>query len=113
VHKRPRAEGLPSAGANPRLLNTGSEMERALNPTMTAGLDIRVVGDEVLVHDGGRNKVHVLNVTAGEILRLCDGEHTREDIVETVCTRFGADKDRVRLDVDRIIEEFRGLGIVG
>jgi PqqD family protein of HPr-rel-A system len=88
-------------------------MERALNPTMTAGLDIRVVGDEVLVHDGGRNKVHVLNVTAGEILRLCDGEHTREDIVETVCTRFGADKDRVRLDVDRIIEEFRGLGIVG
>lgn len=87
-------------------------METASKPLADDKLEIRSVGDESLVHDPAKGKVHVLNLTAAKILKLCDGNHTHDDIAKALCDETGADATQVGADVDRIVEQFRGLGLV-
>jgi hypothetical protein len=76
------------------------------------GLEIRTVGEEVLVHDPAARQVHVLNLSAGQVLELCDGAREIDDIVVDVSRRTGVGADVVNADVTRIIDEFRDLGLV-
>lgn len=87
-------------------------MEMAAKPQADQALEIRKVGDESLVHDPAKGKVHVLNATAAKILALCDGNRTHADIAKVLCDESGADATQVAADVDRIVEQFRGLGLV-
>ena len=81
-------------------------------PCKAADLEIRTVGEEVLVHHPSAQKVHILNRTAGQILELCDGQRTQEEIVETICRDTGADKQTVTDDVAQLLGDFAKLGIV-
>jgi len=81
-------------------------------PLKPSDLDIRTVGEEVLVHDPSHEKVHILNRSAGQILELCTGEHTQEDIVASICAQTGADKETVARDVAGLLSEFNKLGLV-
>jgi hypothetical protein len=81
-------------------------------PHKPGDLDIRTVGEEVLVHDPSHEKVHILNRSAGQILELCTGDHTQEDIVMSICTQTGADKETVARDVAALLSEFSKLGLV-
>ena len=81
-------------------------------PHKAADLDIRTVGEEVLVHHPSTQKVHILNRTAGQILEMCDGERTQESIVDTICAETGADKDAVAKDVAALVGEFEKLGLI-
>jgi PqqD family protein of HPr-rel-A system len=82
------------------------------SPLKAADLDIRTVGDEVLVHHPATQKVHILNRTAGQILEMCDGERTQESIVASICSETGADKEAVARDVAALVGEFEKLGLV-
>jgi PqqD family protein of HPr-rel-A system len=81
-------------------------------PHKAGDLDIRTVGEEVLVHDPSHEKVHILNRSAGQILELCTGEQTQEDLVTSICTQTGADKETVARDVAALLSEFSKLGLV-
>lgn len=83
-----------------------------MNPRKADDLEIRVVGDEVLVHHLSAQKVHILNKTAGDILTLCDGQRSREDIVTSICDATKADRATVERDVDGLLDEFGKLGLV-
>ncbi len=83
-----------------------------MKPRQTPGLEIRTVGDEVLVHDPERGKVHVLNASAGKVLELCDGTRTLEEVAVGLANAFLTETERVRPDVDRALSEFRSLGII-
>jgi pyrroloquinoline quinone biosynthesis protein D len=83
-----------------------------MNPCKADDLEIRTVGDEVLVHHVSAQKVHVLNRTAGQILELCDGQRTAADIVDSLCSATSADRDMVSRDVDGMLAEFAKLGLV-
>ena len=83
-----------------------------MNPKQKPGLEISTVGDEVLVHDVQREKVHVLNMSAGKILELCDGTRTMEAVAADVARLYSIGTDRVQADVDRAVGEFKGLGIL-
>jgi coenzyme PQQ synthesis protein D (PqqD) len=83
-----------------------------VNPTKASDLEIRTVGDEVLVHHPSAQKVHILNRTAGQILDLCDGKRSKTDIVDSICSATSADKTTVTRDVDDLITEFTKLGLV-
>jgi Coenzyme PQQ synthesis protein D (PqqD) len=87
---------------------------RAMDGPRKAGdLDIRTVGEEVLVHDPAHEKVHILNRSAGQILDMCTGEHSQEDIVASICTQTGADKATIARDVAALLAEFTKLGLIG
>ena len=83
-----------------------------MNPRKADDLEIRAVGDEVLVHHLSAQKVHILNKTAGDILALCDGQRSLDDIVASICDATKADRVTVERDVDGLLEEFAKLGLV-
>ncbi|MDQ6779901.1 MAG: PqqD family protein [Candidatus Eremiobacteraeota bacterium] len=76
------------------------------------GLDIKTVGDEVLVHHPAGQKVHILNRTAGRILELCDGVRTPSEIAAMIGAETGADQATVDADVRRIVADFVRLGLI-
>jgi hypothetical protein len=83
-----------------------------MNPTKSASLEVRKVGDEVLVHDPAQAKVHVLNATAGAILELCDGTRTPSEIARSIADATGADVALVTSDLETILAEFSGLHLL-
>jgi PqqD family protein of HPr-rel-A system len=87
-------------------------MELTQKPRAIEGLEIRVVGGEWLVHDPTNGKVHVLNESAGEILKLCDGDRTYDDIAKSLSDGTGADSKQVADDVALMIRQFTELGLV-
>jgi PqqD family protein of HPr-rel-A system len=82
------------------------------NPSKTQELEIRKVGDDVLVHDPAHGKVHVLNATAGAVLEMCDGARSAEEIARSLSDATGADRAVVTRDVETILSEFRTLRLL-
>ncbi len=55
----------------------------------------------------------MLNETAPEILRLCDGEHTVEGIVDSLTQRFmGIDRKVIEEDVTSFLARLRARGLL-
>ena len=84
-----------------------------MNPTKVSALELRTIGDEVLVHDPTHEQVHVLNGIAGRILELCDGSRSAEAIARDVSSATGADFARVNADVEAILAQFATLKLLG
>jgi PqqD family protein of HPr-rel-A system len=85
----------------------------ALLPTARPELDVRPAGGETLVHDPTSGKVHVLNGLAARILARCDGTTSVAAVVDEIVAGTGAPRERVALDVTRLCDDFRALGLVG
>ncbi len=81
-------------------------------PRRAAGLTVRVVDGDVLVHDGAHEQVHVLNSTAGRVLELCDGALSADDIARSLSAATGAPLEAVTADVHAIIRDFARLNLV-
>jgi len=81
-------------------------------PVLNPAVELRDVGDEVLVHDMQRDQIHVLNATAGWVLRACDGRQSLEDISRALAGLTDEEVARVADDVARIVGEFGKLGVV-
>jgi hypothetical protein len=65
------------------------------------------MGNECILHDSGRKRVHVLNETALEILQLCDGATTVQSIVEKILAAHpSAQADVVRKDISETLHMF-------
>jgi hypothetical protein len=78
-------------------------------PLMVQTLEIQDAGEDVLVHDRTRGKIHVLNQTAGVVLRACDGKTPLRSIAE----RFDASRaDEIERDIKSVIAEFSKLGLI-
>ena len=90
--------------------STSGDHDRA--PRMTAGLEIREIGDEVFVHDQSAGKLHVLNPVAGAILQLCDGIHSPGAIASEISRKTGEDPSVVEADLTEILAEFGTLGLI-
>jgi coenzyme PQQ biosynthesis protein PqqD len=55
----------------------------------------------------------LLNETAPEILKLCDGEHTVEGIVDSLAQRFaGTDRKVIEEDVMSFLMNIRARGLL-
>jgi hypothetical protein len=80
-------------------------------PRTVDGLEFQEAGPDLLVHDPAARKIHVLNASAGRVLRLCDGAHPVSEIIDAVAID-GVDRALVERDVDRILTEFERLGLL-
>jgi len=55
----------------------------------------------------------MLNETAPEILKLCDGEHTIEGIVDDLAGRFvGIDREAIKEDVTGFLTRMKKRGLL-
>lgn len=80
-------------------------------PKLASDVEIEETSAEVLVHDVARAKVHVLNASAGRVLRMCDGTRTTEHIAQAMAAE-GSDPERVRREVIQVVRKFADLGLV-
>jgi hypothetical protein len=78
-------------------------------PLRAQSLEVQEAGEDVLVHDPQRQKIHVLNASAAKVLQACDGRTSLQEIAERIAPQYAA---RAYADVVRIVEEFRRLGLL-
>lgn len=89
------------------------EGEMARTPRTRRDLALQEVGEEGLLYDREGAVVHILNRTALHAWRLCDGRHTVEEIVTSLVSAFsGAERDRVRRDVVKMLADFTERGLL-
>lgn len=69
----------------------------------------RVTGKPVLLYPEG---VLELNETAGEVLRLCDGQRTVAEIITALAAEFEATDDEFSDDVLTCLAELHGRNLV-
>ncbi len=81
-------------------------------PTLAARVRLqidRVTGKPVLLYPEG---VLELNETAGEVLKLCDGQRTVAKIIAALAAEFEATGDELTTDVLACLAELRGRNLV-
>lgn len=81
-------------------------------PLAKPDLGIREIGDEAIVHDVGADRVHILNGTAGWVLRSCDGRRSPAEIAEELSAKTGAPAATVAADVEACLQQFETLGLL-
>ncbi len=85
------------------------------NPRGRADLFYQEVADGGVLFDSDGEKVYVLNVSAAFVWNCCDGEHTREQIVEELAEALGEkapERKALGADVDKSLEDFRRNGLL-
>jgi len=70
------------------------------------------IDGDLALYDAERNEVHVLNVSAGDIWRLLDGERDLDEIVALIAEAYSADPDDVRTHVAGAIATFVDRGLL-
>jgi hypothetical protein len=77
-----------------------------------AGVLARSVGDQLVVYDQERRRLHVLNRTTALVWHHCDGQHTVADLAELAGRELGIEADvgliwlaLVRLQKANLLEE--------
>lgn len=75
------------------------------------GLLVQAVGDQLVLFDQLRQRLHVLSRTSALVWRLCDGEHTVAELIDLVGDELGAPVDEslitlalAQLDEARLLE---------
>jgi pyrroloquinoline quinone biosynthesis protein D len=76
-------------------------------PSRRGDIYERSLTDEAVLYNPVDSVMHTLNPVAAFIWKLCDGEHTAEDIAQQVCERYDADPDAVVKDVQDTIDQLR------
>jgi|GEM_PF-3745763 len=75
------------------------------------GIEMREVGVETLVYDPAREKVHVVNQTAADLLRNCSGK-TLTQLGDYMRTHYDAEGHDIEQDVSEIMNVFLEQGLV-
>jgi hypothetical protein len=81
-------------------------------PALRSDLRLERVGGELILLDGGTERVHELNEVGTFILERCDGERTVGEIVAELVGQYAVSKKRAAQDTEALLEEMKTLGIV-
>ncbi len=84
---------------------------RVIGPPHAHVIETEVKGD-ISLFDAETNNVIVLNSTASDVWRLCDGEQTLEEIISLLAQAYQCPADRIRSDVTETIEELVDKGVL-
>lgn len=70
------------------------------------------IDGDISLYDPASETVTVLNGTASDVWRLCDGQHTEGEIVELLASAYDVDAETIRDDVSTTLEQFEKSGLV-
>lgn len=78
-----------------------------------SNVHLREAAGEGILYDMERKTIHVLNVTALEVWKLCrDRRATPKEITDRLSRRYGVSRDEVEDDVQQILDEFDHHGLL-
>ena len=81
-----------------------------IGPAATHILETEIDGD-ISLYDPHTEQVTVLNGTASDVWRVCDGEHGPVEIVEMLARAYGVDSAAIHDDVIAAIASFEEAGL--
>jgi hypothetical protein len=82
-------------------------------PKKREDLAIQEVGNEFMLYDETNEKIHVLNHTAYLIWKLCDGNHTINDIENEISKNYSkTEYSDILQDIGAIIEDFDKIKLI-
>lgn len=70
------------------------------------------IDGDISLYDPTSETVTVLNGTASDVWRLCDGHHTLKEMIELLASAYGVDADDIRHDVMTTLEQLEKSGLV-
>lgn len=70
------------------------------------------VGGDISLYDPTSERVVVLNATASDIWRLCDGEQTLDEIIELIAKAYEQQPEEIRHQVNTTIDQFLDEGFL-
>jgi len=75
-------------------------------------VQLRKTNLEGLVFDSEKNKMHILNLTAFDVLELLNEDKSINDIAILMQEKYEVDFIRIKNDIYNIVEEFEKLGLI-
>lgn len=70
------------------------------------------VDGRISLYDPQREHVSVLNETASDVWRLCDGEHTLDEVVVLLARAYAVEPGSIRDEVKQAVAGFRDSGLL-
>lgn len=70
------------------------------------------VGGDVSLYDPHSERVVVLNATASDIWRLCDGDHTLDEIVDLIASAYSMQHVDIRHQIEETVASLQGEGFL-
>ena len=86
-------------------------MFKLIGPPPPHLIETEIKGD-ISLYDAQREKVLVLNGTASDVWRLCDGEQTLDEIVALLAGGYGIEGEEIRADVERTVKQLVDEGFL-
>ena len=88
-------------------------IDHSLMPRQRSNLHEQPIGDECMLFDDTDQCVHVLNGTAWEVWKHCDGSFSVSQIAQVLAQQYaGVDYEKILVDVSKIVAEFQQLNLV-
>ena len=88
-----------------------TEIPKLIGPPPPHVIETEVRGD-ISLYDAQHERVLVLNGTASDVWRLCDGDQTFDQIVALLARAYGVEGISIRADVERTIKQLVDEGFL-
>jgi hypothetical protein len=82
-----------------------------IGPPPAHVLETEIKGD-ISLFDAESNQVVVLNSTASDVWRLCDGEQTLDEIVDLLASSYQTTPEALRSDVTETVDKLVAEGFL-
>ena len=82
-----------------------------LRPARCGGLEVSEVADGLVVYQAAPEQVHYLNNTSAVVFELCDGDHSLQEIADTVRDVFSLSEAPLE-EVRACVDDLTGKGVV-
>lgn len=77
------------------------------NPKIKSGVYIRELKNEKAIYDKQTGNVHFINPTASFIFDLCDGNHSKEDIIAQLQDNYDVSRETATKDVEDVLNDLK------
>jgi hypothetical protein len=88
------------------------ELTSRVGPRRIDVVETEVDGD-ISLFNPHTQRAFVLNSTASDVWRLCDGEHTVDEIVEILAGAYATSPGAIAAEVEGTVRMFRHNGLLG
>lgn len=89
------------------------EEDPGWRPSRAPGIEERAAGNDLVLYDSTGGRLHVLNLTAAAVWRLCDGSKTVDDILRQVGVEFAfSEKDQPHTDIRGLLGSLKEQGLI-
>jgi hypothetical protein len=81
-------------------------------PTPSPSVSAFPLGDDLVLYDEPTAQVFILNPTSAQIWALLDGSRSLRVVASAISERYGIDYQRALGDVDDLVVEMTGAGLL-